>query len=481
MAQEFFYRPEQAWVGDVIPYYEDGEFKLFYLHGWRENHREGLDHGWHLLGTTDFVRYDEHGACGIEGGTGHVLKVDGTYHMFYCVFPEGRQLVCHAVSTDLKHWEKLPEETFGPDGEIYEMADWRDPFVFWNEEEGCYWMLVAALAAGTTARKGCVGLLTSADLKHWEYQPPLYAPKLHVGAHECPELFSIGEWWYLVYSSYTGRFGTFYRMSRSPRGPWFSPREEAFDGRAYYAAKSASDGTKRYLFGWNPTKRDDLFGWNPPQAAGQDYDTWDWGGNLVVHEIFQRPDGTLGTRVPESIDAAFSVPVPASFSGLAGEWTETGGSDAGGPTLTCVEPYAFAACATLGELPGVCRISADLSFSPGTQGAGFMLRTQGSLDAAYYVTLEPQRGRVTFRGPIMQSEEGGKTFPYEVELERPFDYEPGEAVGIRILIDGTICEIYVGGRVAMSARMYDIEQGRLGLFVNQGEAAFGNVQIHKLG
>jgi len=35
----FFYRPENAWVGDVIPYYEDGEFKLFYLLGWRENYR----------------------------------------------------------------------------------------------------------------------------------------------------------------------------------------------------------------------------------------------------------------------------------------------------------------------------------------------------------------------------------------------------------------------------------------------------------
>jgi hypothetical protein len=25
-------------------------FKLFYLHGWRGNYREGLEQGWHLLG-----------------------------------------------------------------------------------------------------------------------------------------------------------------------------------------------------------------------------------------------------------------------------------------------------------------------------------------------------------------------------------------------------------------------------------------------
>lgn len=34
--KEFFYRPSEAWVGDVIPYFAEGEFKLYYLHGWRE-------------------------------------------------------------------------------------------------------------------------------------------------------------------------------------------------------------------------------------------------------------------------------------------------------------------------------------------------------------------------------------------------------------------------------------------------------------
>lgn len=27
-----FYRPENAWVGDLIPYYEDGTFYAYYLH-----------------------------------------------------------------------------------------------------------------------------------------------------------------------------------------------------------------------------------------------------------------------------------------------------------------------------------------------------------------------------------------------------------------------------------------------------------------
>ncbi|MBJ9992388.1 glycoside hydrolase family 32 protein [Paenibacillus sp. S28] len=469
--REFFYRPENAWVGDVIPYYEDGEFKLFYLHGWRDNYREGFDHGWYLIGTKDFVNYREDGACKIEGGTGHILKVDDIYHMFYCVFPPGKQLVCHAISDDLKHWDPIPEDTFTADDRIYEMSDWRDPFVFWNEEEGQYWMLLAAMSKGSTNRKGCTALLSSKDLKTWEHREPLYAPNLHVGAHECPDLFRIGDWWYLIYSSYTGRFATFYRMSRSLNGPWITPKEDTFDGRAFYAAKSVSDGEKRFLFGWNPTKNDDLFSWNPPKSRGKDYDTWDWGGNLIVHEIVQRTDGTLGVKVPETVDGAFAKPLIVHFDKIAGDWKHRGSS------LSCTSPYGFAGCMTRDDLPDQCKISATISFSEQTQGIGFMLRTENTLDDAYYVTLEPQRDRITFRGYIMQSEEGGKTFPYEVELERPVNLVPDRPYEIKVFIDGSICEIYVDENIAMSARMYDIPKGKLGLFVNQGSAQFSDVTI----
>ena len=66
------------------------------------------------------------------------------HHMFYCVFPEGRQIVAHATSTDLVHWQPCPEDDFEADPEFYVTGDWRDPHVLWNEEDGLYWMLIAA-------------------------------------------------------------------------------------------------------------------------------------------------------------------------------------------------------------------------------------------------------------------------------------------------------------------------------------------------
>ena len=43
-------------------------------------------------------------------------------------------------------------------------------------------------------------------------------------------------------------------MSQSLEGPWIKLKDEAFDGRAYYAGRTAYDGKRRVLFGWVPTK-----------------------------------------------------------------------------------------------------------------------------------------------------------------------------------------------------------------------------------
>ena len=78
------------------------------------------------------VHYGPETAIGILGGTGSVIKADGIYHLYYCVFEQNpqRQYVCHATSRDLDSWTKHEEETFGPDETIYLPTDWRDPYVF---------------------------------------------------------------------------------------------------------------------------------------------------------------------------------------------------------------------------------------------------------------------------------------------------------------------------------------------------------------
>ena len=101
-----------------------------------------------------------------------------------------------------------------------------------------------------------------------------------------------------------------------------------------------------------------------------------------------------------------------------------------------------------------------------------MLRANEDLDQAYYIRLEPNRDRIVFRSAIMYSEQGGKTFPYEVELERPLRLLPNKPYRIRIFVDNTVCEVYVEDEIAMSARLYDLCAGAWGVFVSEGSATF---------
>jgi len=465
-----FYKPKDAYVGDFIPYYEEGEFKLFYLHGWRENYDTLKETGWFLLSTKDFVNFEEYGACKIQGGTGSVIKRDGIYHMFYCEFPNNRQIACHAVSEDFIKWTKIPEDSFGPDENIYEITDWRDPHVFWNEESQEYWMLIAARVKGPSNRKGCIALCVSQDLKNWDIKEPLYAPNINVGAHECPDIFKMGEWWYLLYSAYTDKFGTFYRVSKSPNGPWITPEVDTFDGRAFYAAKSANDGHDFYIFGWNPTKTDNIFKWNPEAYSGNDYNTWDWGGNLVVHQLVQEVDGTLNVKVPDKIDKKFSKYITESFDPVIGEWFINENN------LSISSKYSFS-CALAGEMPRVCKLEGTLKYKSNTKALGFVLRADTNVDKAYYFRLEPDRNRVVFRSHIMESEEGGKTLPYEVEIERPINLVPNKEYVVKIFVDDTICEFYLNDKIALSTRIYDIEKGKWGVFISEGEADFNLLSL----
>ena len=256
-------------------------------------------------------------------------------------------------------------------------------------------------------------------------------------------------------------------------GPWIAPPDGTFDGRAYYAAKTWSDGKQRFLFGWNPTRTENLFNWNPAGYTGKDFNTWDWGGHLVVHEIVQAADGTLQVRLPGRVAAHFRQEQPVVLHPALGDWRQAGN------TYTAVSPSGFA-CAVGGPLPLSCLVSAHFHCKPGTRRLGMILRATEKLDQGYEVQFEPERNRVVWRSNVFPDEHGGKILPYEVELERPLALRPNHDYGLKLVIDETICEIYINDQVAMSARMYDLLEGNLALFVVDGEASFVNMVVRTL-
>ena len=235
---------------------------------------------------------------------------------------DGKQFVTHYISKDgtLDHWEYIEEDTFGPDGIIYDCSDWRDPRIVYREELGEFWMFLAARAKDNHSQTGCVGLCVSKDLKKWECREPIYYPRRFNGACECPDVFRMGDWYYLIFSSYTNLFGDYYVKCHVGENQWRIPKNHRLDARAFYAAKTAGDGQERYLFGWNPTKEENIFGFWPDKLEAQDYHTWDWGGNMVIHQLKQQPDGDLKLSLPEVKKEMFSVPVNNCFVPITDGW-----------------------------------------------------------------------------------------------------------------------------------------------------------------
>lgn len=465
-----FYKPVDGWAADFIPFYWQGQYHLFYLKDYRDPAGHGEGTPWMHLSTRDFVEFTDHGEALPRGTideqdlyvfTGSVIERDGRFHIFYTghnphfrAAGKPEQAVMHAVSDDLLAWHKLPDDSFFAPQDRYEVHDWRDPFVFWNVEAGEYWMLLAArLKSGPSRRRGCTALCASRDLQHWEVREPFWTPDLFF-THECPDLFKIGDWWYLVYSEFSEASVTRYRMSRSLSGPWLVPANDTFDGRALYAAKTASDGRRRFVFGWNPTRVGEV-----------DDGKWQWGGHLVVHEIMQAADGTLTVRVPETVGGLFTRNVPLTLARGIGDYTRAEDRI----TIPATDRFG---CVTAGSQPNQCRINTTISFTEGTRGCGVMLRTSTDLETGYYIRLEPHRSRLVFDTWPRPGD-----IPFMVELERPIVLDPGVPVELTVLVDGSVCEVYVAGSIAMSARMYNLVEGGWGVFVTEGTATFEDLSL----
>lgn len=476
------WQPERGWVGDVIPFAHDGWLWLYYLHDWRGLDGRPAATSWHLVRTQDLVRYEDIGAVLPHGPadaqdrncyTGSVIEADGQFHLFATgynpafVDPDDglpTQVVMHAVSDDLVHWVKRPQDTFGA-LQGFETHDWRDPFVMRDPDADRWLMYLAARSSrGLPRRRGATAVCASTDLITWQAAPPHWEPGLFM-THECPEVFREGDWWYLTFSEFSERFGTRYRRSRHARGPWEAPPRDTLDGRAWYAPRTAVLDGVRYAFGWIATRDGDT-----------DDGAWQWAGTLAVHELTACPDGTLGVSLPSTIRASFTRDSPVEAQPVVGAWR----TDGVGTSGTCPSGFGLV---RMGRLPTSCLVTLDVTFAPGTRACGVALRLDyADPDTAYYVRLEPERSRMVFdRWPRRRTGDHqwqvSGDVSHAVELEREVDLASGLPHRLDLLVDGSALIAYLDGSVAMSARMLDRPSGGWGCFVSEGSAAFSGLSV----
>ncbi|MDP9695890.1 UNVERIFIED_ORG: beta-fructofuranosidase [Arthrobacter globiformis] len=474
MNHSVFFQPADGWVGDLIPYEQDGEFWLFYLHEVRADPKPGTS--WNLVTTRDLVQFQDHGVSLHHGGeddpdfnayTGSIVRDDdGTHHLFYTGQNPGNlgadglplQLVMHATSTDgMKTWVKHPELTFGAPAGL-ETGDWRDPFVFRDEEAGQWRMLLAARhEEGPERRRGVIAQCVSSDLMSWEHTGPFWDPRRYI-THECPDVFAWGDWWYMVYSEFSESFTTRYRMSKSPDGPWSVPVLDSIDGRAFYASKTAERDGRRFFFGWIASKEDN-----------HDDGPWQWAGTMSVLEAHQNPDGTLGFSFPDELVDSFWDKVPVLDNKEL-------------PARLDV-PDGYAAIVSAEDVPRQFYAKAVLDIADGTTECGLLLRSSADGDQSYILRLEPKRGRVVFdRWPRKVTGDAqwhvSGDVPFDIELERPCDLSPGTHT-LEVIVDGDLCVAVVDRQVSLSTRIYGLPGNRIGVFAGEGSATLSELEIRQ--
>ncbi len=458
-----FFRPEAAGTGDVTPYYYDGQYYLFFLHS--TNYR------WCFVTTKDFVTYSDITVLRDFGGTGTVLNVNGVWHIFASRTENGEEVIHHYEGEDIT----ALRDTFKnvrSDGNLYTSYAWRDPYVYFDDSIGKYRMLVTTNAndSDPVARDGAVAYLTSDDLYTWVIGGTFFDSGYYSGSCECPDAFKMGDWYYLVYSDCSYGKRTYYVKSQNPEGPWQIPDNDTFDSLLFYAAKTVSDGTDRYVIGWAGDRSDDTMALNDDGTlVDPDFATVKYAGNMVVHKIVQLSNGDLSVEPVEAVVESFGTSVSNQLQPAVGTW-QTGGDYA---RTTAQNEYAALKMQTLPE-----RFVLTFKLKTDAKQAGIALQIDDSFSGkGYYFIFDRQYSRLKQTSGIL-SGVAGYYFPYETELERPLKVEANKTYDVTVVADGEIAVIYVNGECALTTRM--TQSGlSLGLFCYAGSAEFTDIVMKK--
>ena len=446
---QLYYQPDGIWVGDIMPYGKDGSFYVYHQRDTRNPGPFGEPFGWALATTKDFVTYKDYGES-LKRGTdeeadqfiyaGSVFEAQGCFHAFYTGYNreflkagKTSQTLLHATSQDGINWEKSKEALEIPPQSGYDRRNWRDPFVLWDEERQEY-LLILGARKGEDKRKqtGRLVSFTSKDLEKWEFQGDFWSPGICT-MFEMPEIFKMGDWWYLVFSEYSDGNKIHYRMSKSLYGPWIAPKDDAFDGRAYYAGRTAFDGKRRVLFGWVPTRDGD-----------DDKNSYLWGGTFVPHEVFQREDGTLGVKPLDSVMEAFS-----------------GWKDLFNPCMKTIDiKQESVLCEEAGVLTA---LETYLTFEEGTREISIKFYEDLETGVSYEYRFYVEENRIGFNKcpnyPWYQC--------FNIGLERSIVLNAGEEYHIQLIVDNDIATLYVNG-TALNVRLCDRPGNALSITVMNG-------------
>ena len=431
---------DQPYVGDTMPYYEDGVYYIYYL----KDAGDSYNHSVYLATTTDFVHYEEQDEPVLEAsrnggqdswiGTGSVVKVNGKYYFFYTGHGDGAVLeyqekIMVAVSDNLTSFEKLADWSITPPAELGQKRDFRDPQAYYDPDTGTISLTVTA-AQGGVAR--ILKYTLSADLQNVTYDGIIFTnAEGDFWNLECSDTFRMGDKWYLTYSA---QDDTLWYASADERfGPYSAARR--LEGKLFYAAKHVEDGENSYMVGWGRRS----------ESPSSTQDVAAWAGNLVVQKIVQTPDGELILApvdgILEQFTARRELPLGASETTI-----EAGSAYSYTDAFTCYERFA---------ITGKFTCAASGSF-------GLAFDYNGRENKYKMISLSPREGKLQ-----LFFNEGSTLI-----AENAIDIQPGQEYSFTYIQEGSVGVFYLDGQAALTVRLYGVSGKPIKLFAESNTVEF---------
>jgi len=262
-----------SWVWDFWLARDGDSYHLFFLYASRALHDPDRRHGRASIGHAvshdlrNWTRLPDALVRGEAGDfdetatwTGSVVRApDGRWHMFYTGARGPIQAIGLATSDDLITWHKYDgNPVTAADPRWYEKYDgtawfdeaWRDPWVYPDPDGNGWHMLITARAGhGPADDRGVVGHARSADLLHWEVQPPLSEPGAGFGQLEVFQVENVDNRIVLLFNCLRGELaswrketgGIWYVIADSPTGPFDISKATPLTDDSLYVGRLVRD------------------------------------------------------------------------------------------------------------------------------------------------------------------------------------------------------------------------------------------------
>lgn len=444
-----FFVPEmdgtnQPYVGDTMPYYENGVYYIYYL-------KEGGDsynHSIYLATTTDFVSYTEYDepvlAASVSGGqdswtgTGSVVKVKDKYYFFYtghtdAATAEYKEKIMVAESDSLTSFDKVSGWEITPPAELGQKNDFRDPQAYYDSQTGTISLTITA-SQGNVAR--ILKYTVSADLQEADYDGIIFSnTEGDFWNLECSDTFQIGDKWYLTYSAQDDTL--WYASADSQFGPYSEAKR--LEGKLFYAAKHVEDGEDTYMVGW--ARRS--------ESASSTQEVSGWAGNLAVQKVVQKESGELVLAPVDSIRDQFGVRRELLLK-ESHTYIEAGSLYSYEDAFTCYESFMLT-----GEF--ICQ---------GEGSFGLCFDYNGRNDKYKMISICPGSNK------LQHSFNEGSTLIAETDI----DLVPGESYSFTYIQEGSVGIFYINDMAALTVRVYGVSGKPIKLFAENNSVLFSSLR-----